>query len=274
MDKYDNPNWENQGEGQVAEGEMSHSDKIVGLITSPSEMYSTASRFPIRTIDWILPLIFVLIVTIISTSVVLSVPEIKTEVIQKAKEKIDKNIEDARKAGKPVDELKVQKEIMYKQMDYIGSPVVLIVQSIAIFVMGFVIFLIMTGTIFLMFKALFSSKVEFIQAMFIVGIVEYISVASILVSTLISFLTKKPFTGLNAAIFTTADSTSFLHLILSKLDPFSIATYVLIGVGYAKFSKSEKTKEYVLTMIAAWLGLSMLWFYASNNIPFLKLFAS
>ncbi|HSP88840.1 MAG TPA: hypothetical protein VLN45_11945, partial [Ignavibacteriaceae bacterium] len=46
------------------EEELSHTDKMIGIFSEPSATYEKIARFPVRTIDWLMP--FLLLLFIIS----------------------------------------------------------------------------------------------------------------------------------------------------------------------------------------------------------------
>ncbi len=261
-----------QTENEEPEDKQSHTDKIISLVSEPGAMFAKAAKYPIETIDWLLPVVVILLATILSSILVLSVPEIKMEVKQKARTQMEKRFEEQMKKGTSADEIARARDIGEKQIDYIGSPVGLAFQAIPIFIVGFIIFFVITGFYFVLFKYGFKAELGFKQVMFVNGIVGYISAVNILIVAVISLILKKSFTGLNAAMFSEADPKSFGLLLLSKLDPLTIIAYVLMGVGFAKFAKAEKSTNYIAGVIISWLGISILWFFLVNNVPFLMLF--
>ena len=46
---------------EIQETELNHTDKILGIFTEPVKTFETTAKFPVRTIDWLLPVfLFVL----------------------------------------------------------------------------------------------------------------------------------------------------------------------------------------------------------------------
>lgn len=64
------------------EAELSHTDKMVGIFSEPSTTYESTAKFPPRTMDWFLPLLFVVILSIASQFILFSNPEIKYQIVQ------------------------------------------------------------------------------------------------------------------------------------------------------------------------------------------------
>ncbi|RPI60422.1 MAG: hypothetical protein EHM44_10455, partial [Ignavibacteriales bacterium] len=59
--------------------ELSHTDKIVGVISEPSNLFSKLVFLNTKATDWLLPLLLLIIVAIASTFIYMSNPEIKME---------------------------------------------------------------------------------------------------------------------------------------------------------------------------------------------------
>jgi hypothetical protein len=187
------------------ESELSHTDKIIGLVTEPAAMFSRTAKFPIKTLDWLLPVLIVLIITVISSIAVMSVPDIKMEIRQKTQEQINKGLEIAAKKGATADQLARQKEMGDKQLDFIGTPAAYVVQTISILILGFIIFLIVASFYFLLFKLGFKNPITYLQTLFLYGIVQYIGTLSIIVNTLLSLVLKKAFLGVNLGLIMSPD---------------------------------------------------------------------
>ncbi|MHB8930584.1 MAG: hypothetical protein ACYC5R_08310, partial [Melioribacteraceae bacterium] len=75
------------------------------------------------------------------------------------------------------------------------------------------------------------------------------------------------------AAFIDMDKQSIVYFILSKIDVFSIWFYIVAGIGFAKMSKSENTKKYIIVIVSIWLGFSLLFFALGKFLPFFQNFA-
>ena len=63
--------------------ELNHSDKLVGVFTEPTKTFERMAKFPLKTVDWLLPLILLIIVAVLANFVVMSNPTIRYNVIEK-----------------------------------------------------------------------------------------------------------------------------------------------------------------------------------------------
>ena len=62
--------------------ELSHTDKIVGVISEPTNLFSKLAFLNTKVTDWLLPLLVMIIVAIVATFIYMSNPEIKLEMQQ------------------------------------------------------------------------------------------------------------------------------------------------------------------------------------------------
>ena len=88
--------------------ELSHTDKIVGVISEPSNLFSKLAFLSTKATDWLLPLFLLIIVAIVSTFIYMSNPEIKLEMQQQQekamREQFQKMVESGQMTQQQVDE--------------------------------------------------------------------------------------------------------------------------------------------------------------------------
>ena len=63
--------------------ELGLTDKIVSVLTEPGELFSNLSKFSVKTMDWLLPLILVIVFAVAMQFIVSSNPEIKANMVEK-----------------------------------------------------------------------------------------------------------------------------------------------------------------------------------------------
>jgi len=67
-----------QHEEDLMPEELSFGDKITGAITNPEMVFSSISKFELKTSDWLVPLIIVLAGAVLFTILKFMDPEVKT----------------------------------------------------------------------------------------------------------------------------------------------------------------------------------------------------
>lgn len=247
--------------------ELSHTDKIVGVISEPSNLFSKLSFFPVRTTDWILPLLAMIIVSIAATIIYMSNPEIKLQMQQQQQkamqEQFDKMVENGQMTRQQADEQ------LEKTSQMMNNPMfTLLFPSIGIFIITIIWFFVITTIAFMIAKFALKGDGGFTLAMSAMGLPLYISVLQTIILIILGLLMGKMLTGLNPASLTGMDVKTFPGFLLSRLDVFSIWFYVVVGIAFAKMFKSDNVKKYVITSVGVWLVFMFVIFGLSKISPF------
>ncbi len=252
------------------EEELSHTDKLVGVITEPKNTFSEISRFPPKTVDWIVPLLIFIVAVSLSTILMQTNPQIKYQMIEKQMEAIEKNMGEAVQTGR------ITQEQMDSQMETIreriesGGAAMLVPQVVGIVIVTFIIFFVIAGYFFVISKFGLKGEGTFKDGMVAYGLPFYIAAIQIIVNLILAMLMSKMVSDTSLATFMDIDKTEFLGFLISKIDPFSIWFYVVVGIGFAKMFKSDSISKYIGMVIGSWLIFSVLFFFLGKAIPFLN----
>ncbi len=252
------------------EYEMSHLDKMTGVFTSPSETFAEMSKFPPKTTDWLIPVLALIIVVIISNFVMMSNPIIKQAIVEKQMEKIEKGLQDAVDSGKMTQEqADNQMETIQDNIDsQMGAGQVF--QVIGTILGVFIVFFVIAGVYFIFAKFVLKGDGTYQTAMVALGLTFYIAVLATIVRIILALAMDKFFADTSVATFMNADTSTIMGFVLSKLDVFSIWSYAVIAIAYAKMFKSESTGKYYAMVFGLWIGFGLLFFYLGKLIPFLS----
>jgi len=174
------------------EPELSHSDKLVGIFSEPGKTYESLAKFPMRTIDWVLPLLAMLVVVIISQFIMMGNPQIKAEMKQKQMEAVEKRFQQMVDNGTMTkQQAEEQMQRVEDQMDKMGGGVGKIFTAISVLVFGFVAFLIIAGIYFLIIKFGFKAEATYKHVLVASGLTSYITIISIVAATIFAIITSK-----------------------------------------------------------------------------------
>ncbi|QQS35114.1 MAG: YIP1 family protein [Ignavibacteriales bacterium] len=268
MNEFDTANPE---QNIPEEQELSHTDKMVGVFTEPAAIYTSTAKFPLRTIDWLLPFIILLALVAISQVIVTSNPEIAYQIKQKQMEQIEKNFADAVEKGQMTQEQADQQmERIQEQMESFGGGIGKVIQVVSIFIVGFIFFFIVSGIWFLLSKFALKGDGTYVSALVASGLTAYISMIQVLVTTILAIVMGRLVSDTSVASLMNIDKTNITGFLLSKLDVFSIWAYAVLGIGLAKLFKSESTGKYIIMVFAVWLIWSLIVFVISKAVPFLS----
>ncbi len=250
-----------------SEQELSHTDKITGVFSEPTKMFSTTSLFPPRTKDWIIPLLIVFALVGILRSVAL----LNEEVYFQAKQDQTKKIEEMVKNGSiPADQLNSAQERADKQMEFMRGPIGWVINIVSTLIFGSIFFFIIVAIYFLFVKFLLKGEGTYQSAMVASALPMYISAVQFLIAGILTFMMGKMIMDTSVATFTGTDKSTIVGWLLAKIDPFSIWAYAVLSIGLAKMFKSQSVGKYYILVLGLWIvGGLLIWFIA-KAVPFLS----
>lgn len=275
MDELQNLPEENQNQNIVPEEEkeLSHLDKLIGIFTEPVKTFEKISLFPPKTIDWFLPFFLLLLVISVSQIVRMSNPIIKSEMQEKQIQQIEKSLDEAVKRGEITRQDANQRmETIQNQMSEAKMGPIILFQTISIFVIGFIFFLIVCGVYFIFAKFIFKDNGTYSGVLVASGLTSYIGILQIIVVTILSLLFSKFFQDTSLTSFLSIERTTLVGILLSKIDPFSIWAYSITSIGIAKMFKSNNLLKYFILIFGLWIGWGLIVFLLGNILPFMKNF--
>ena len=246
--------------------ELSHTDKIVGVFSEPSNLFSKLVFLPTKATDWILPLLALIIVAIVSTFIYMSNPEIKYQMQQEQekamREQFDKMVESGQMSREQADEQ------MEQSAQFVNNPMFMyLIPSISVFVIMLLWFFIFTTLAFLLARFALKGEGGYSQAMTAMGLPLYISGLGSIILVIVGMLMGKMLTGLNPASLMGMDLKTLPGFLLSRLDVLTIWFYVVVGISFAKMFKSDNIKKYVITSLATWLIFMFIIFGLAQAVP-------
>ncbi len=269
-----NHSYQEPVESEEEDFEMSHTDKLAGVFTSPSETFAYTAKFPPKTSDWLIPIFGLIIIVIISNFLMLNNPEIKQALQEKQITKMEKNfdkmVENGTLTQEQADEqLNKIQDGMDKQMGGIGQ----IFQVVGTFFGVFIFFFILAGIYFLFAKFALHGDGTYQSAMVAYGLPTYIAIVATIVKLILALTMNQFMTDTSVASIMGSDTSTFTGFILGKLDIFSIWGYAVISIAFAKMFKSESTGKYYAMIFGLWIGFGILFFFLGKAIPMLGMFS-
>lgn len=220
--EFDSNNEINEQTGEQLQ-ELSHSDKIVGIFTEPLATFKSISLFPLRTIDWLLPVLLLYILVSLSAIVSMTNPLLKAESKKMRYEASEKQIESMVKSGALTEEqANEQMKVIDKNMDQIFSPTAQIFSTVSILVFGFIFFFIISSVYYVFSKFVLRGEGSYKSVLVASGMVSYISMVQVFLITVLSMLTDTWYKDLSIGTFMGTGKEDLGGLLLSKIDPISI----------------------------------------------------
>lgn len=254
------------------EPELSHSDKMVGVFTEPSATFEQAAKFPPRTVDWLLPMFIIFLLVAASNIILMNNDQIAYEVKEKQREKMEEGFSEAVKEGRMTQqEAEDQMNEMEKRMD-VRSPFAIVITFVSTLVGGFIFFFLMVLVYYLFSRFVLKGDGNYSSALVSLGLPAYITIIQVVLAAVISFTLGRLVNDTSAAALMNADRSTLLGWFLAKIDPISIWSYIVVGIGLAKMFKSSDTRKYIIMVFSVWILGTLLLHFIANAVPFLKMF--
>jgi hypothetical protein len=272
MDNSDT-NENNEQLNNSEQEELSHSDKMIGIFTEPGKTFDSVSKFPPRTKDWVLPLVILLALVAIIQIILMQNSEIAFQAKQKQLVKIQEQFDEAVKNGQMTQEQADQQmDAIMERMDQSTSPVSIIIQTVSIFVVGFIIFLIIAAIHLMLSKLALKGEGTYASALVADGLAAYIGMVHVIVAAVLSLAFSRLMSDVNVATLIQAEKLSVVGFILGKFDVFSIWAFIVIGIGLSKMFKSSSSTKYIVMVFLVWIVIDLIYYLLATVVPFLQFF--
>lgn len=239
------------------EEELTHTDKLAGVLSEPKNTFEKTAKFPLKTIDWLLPVLVLLIISGITSIITLSNPEIKYTIQQQQAEAIDKMVKEGQLSEEQAEQ---QKSMMGGGMMYFFSV-------IGIFIWGFVSFFFMSGIYMFFSKVVLKGSGTYTSSMVANGLTAYIDVINVIISAIIVLLTGKLMVDFSAATLFEVDRFSLSGWFLTLLNPVTIWAHIVLAIGLGKLFKAESLRKYYIVVFSVWIIGGLIMFFLTKNIP-------
>jgi len=254
-------------------GELSHSDKLIGVFTEPSNTFSITSKFPPRTKDWFLPILFLLLAAALVQLILTNNEEITFQIKQKQMQKIEAQFDEAVKSGAMTrEQANEQLDRISEQIDQGRGTTGMIIQIVSVFVVGFLIFIIYSGIYFLFGKTLLKGEGLFASALVANGLASYIGIIHIILAAVLSLSLGRLIPYIDLTAILGVERATFMGFLLGKVDPFSIWMYTVLGIGLSKMFQSNSSTKYIAMVFGIWVAITFIFFLLAQAVPFLQFF--
>lgn len=252
-----------------AEEQLSHTDLLSGIFSNPIETFRRFVKQPLKTGDYMYPILTLVVAIVLSTNIIISNPVIADQMKQKQKEAVAKQLEEDVKKGKidraTANERLAQTEEQFKMMSGWAGR---LLTSVGILVSTAIMIVIICGFYFALIKFVLSDEITFKQTIVASALSGYISVLSVLANSIAAMLLDKSTTGITPLLFIHTEPKTVLYFFLSKIDPLTIWAYAVFAIALAAFTK-QSVKKYLIFVFSVYLFWSALAFFVLSKLPFL-----
>jgi hypothetical protein len=270
MDENYNPEVTTPPEGTTEETELEHSDKMIGVFTEPSTMFEKTAKFPPRTKDWLIPVLLLIVFAIAANFVIMSNPIIKSEAVDKQVQAMEKRFDEMVESGQMSrEQADEQLERTREMMEGAGIGMK-VIQAVGTIIVLFIMFFIVTLVYFFVGKSVLKGEGTYASAMVANALPYYIGILTMIITTVLSYVMNKLYTGLSVASLMGIEKNAFTGWLLGKVDPLTIWGLFLTGIGIAKMFKLPDTKKSLIVVFSIWIVWGLLIFFIAKAVPFLS----
>jgi len=253
------------------EEELTHTDKMTGIFTEPSATFARIAKFPVKTIDWLMPVLLLLFVISLTQILVMSNEEIYFQARQKQEEQLQKTFDSMVEKGQMTrEQADQQMESAMERMAMGRGPVGWILQTVSILIFGFIVFFLVVLIYFLFSKFAFKGNGGYTSALVGSGLTAYISIIQVVLAAILALAFGRLMSDLSVASFASMDKTTITGWVLGKIDPFSIWAYAVTSIGLAKMFRSDSITKYFILVFGVWILGSLLLWGIGKAVPFLS----
>jgi hypothetical protein len=257
-------------EQMSSEQELSHTDKMIGIITAPKETFEKIAKFPPKTLDWFLPVLILCVVIALTQILVMTNPNIAYQAKQKQLESIQKGFDDAVAKGRMTQAQADEQISQIEERMASSGAISYVFQTVGIFIFVFLFFFILSGIYFLFSKFALKGDGAYASALVADGLVSYIGLIHVILASIFAFAFGRLMRDISLASLMDVDKSSIVGWLLAKVDPLSIWAYSVLSIGLAKMFKSDSLAKYFIMVFGLWIvGGLLIWFIA-KAVPFLS----
>ncbi len=268
-------NQEQNSELIQPEEELTHTDKMTGIFTEPSSTFEKIAKFPVKTIDWLLPFLLLLFIISVTQILVMSNEEIYFQARQKQEEQIKKSFDELVEKGTMTrEQADQQMEAAKERMEMGRGPVGWILQTVGIIIFGFIVFFFVALIYFLLAKFALGGNGGYTSALVAGGLTAYISIIQIVLAAILAMAFGRLMGDISVASLANIDKSTVTGWLLGKVDPFSIWAYSVTSIGLAKMFRSDSTTKYFIVVFGVWIFGSLLLWGIGKAVPFLGFLSS
>lgn len=209
--------------------EMSLSDKFVGILSSPGEVFQSIVGTEPKSSNWSIPLVLTILVGILFTFIVFSQPPIQDQMAAAQYKAMQKNVADGKMTQEQMDravEMNPAKP---------GSPMFLIIGAVGVaIVITFSLFA-YSGVYFLAGKFAYKSTVPFNKVLEVYGLSFYVSAVVSLLTIVIVVSMGSLYASLSPALLISDfDPMNKEHKMMAAFNLLEFWNLYVVGVGLSK----------------------------------------
>ena len=229
---------------------MSFSDKLVGIFSSPGEVYENVRQTPPTGSNWVIPVLILVVLGLIMAYVITTNPTLSDQMSRIASEQMEKGLQKQIAAGKITAEQANQQR---DAMQSFGTKGPIIFSYVSAVLGPFVLVFIPGLVYWLLGKWVMKASVPFMKVAEVVGLMLFIASLEAIVTVILQIGMNSLFASPSLAIFISNFSLeNTMHVLASKINLFTFWELIVVSIGLARIFMKDMPKVLVL-VLALWV---------------------
>jgi hypothetical protein len=240
---------------------MSFTDKLIGIFIEPVKVFKNIAGNPIKTSDWILPIIIIIVLSIAAQMITLNNPLVQENMKQEMLKRFQKSIDEGKMTQEQAEQIMDNMD-KYKGFQYIGI-------FVFVPIMMFVITFLAALFYWILARAGLKGDPNYMSVVTIYSLTSVISIIEILITTILAITLGKLNTVPSLALIMPDMADGPLKILMGKINPFTFWWLILMGIGLAKLSKNQ-VKNGIIWVFGLWLVYVVVVVVVIPAVPFLR----
>ncbi len=215
-------------EPQVIVEPMSVSDKFIGILSEPATVFDNVRQAGGRVTDWLIPLIGLLVIVMAGTMIKFGNPDFVNDMQKKADQQIQEQVQQGKMTQEQADAARQQMASMGES----GAGVQKVFAAVGILIIMPIMIFIIVLIYWVLVRFLGKGNITYSLMLSVMGLTLYFGVIDQILAIILQYATGNYMANLSAGIFMKPDLTSTVYKILMNINPISIWSYYVLGIGF------------------------------------------
>jgi hypothetical protein len=219
-------------------------ESLFGMFSEPGEVFERLRDRPLQHINWILPLILLMVLGSIQSIVVTQQPQVIITARQGIEQTFDKAVADGKMTRQQADQQVSMTE------SFLTPGIMGIFGAIGMMVTMVILFFTEALIIWVLGKYVLGGNAGYLKSLEVVGLSNVVAAVGLPIMTLLVIIYGDPSANPGPMLLLRPfDHHNKLHLIISAFNIFSVWSMIVMGIGVARVNKAASVKGVAVCLV-------------------------
>ncbi len=239
---------------EAAAKPMSFTEKLTNVFSAPGELFDNVRDTPPTASNWLIPLAIFLVIAIAMQQIIMHNPALVDQLKVQMTQKMDKQFEEQIKSGKMTPEQATQAREQAEAFTNPSAPIFIAIMIGTLILFTPIVLFAMCLVYWMMGRSIMKAQAPYMKVVEVIGLVLFIGILESIVTTIMTVglenLHATP--SLALAVLGSFSADNKLHLLLSKVNVFTIWSLIVTGIGLGHLFRRDVPKVMAL-VFALWV---------------------